>query len=144
MATPTQGDNNVRDAVRDLRIELVILNDRIARSVNLQPRDLDILDVIDREGPCTPSQIADRIGWSRATMTGVLARLETDNWIERRINPADARSMTIASTVRFEELRSAYSAVDETVADNDSAELAGLILDTAKQLRSANRSARRH
>lgn len=131
--------NSLRDAIRELRLELVILNDRIARSVNLQPRDLDILDVVDREGPCTPSQLADRVGWSRATMTGVLARLEADDWIERRINPADARSMTIASTGRFAELYSAYSAVDEAVVDDDNPEFAEFVMAATKRLRSTNR-----
>ncbi|WP_193071072.1 MULTISPECIES: MarR family winged helix-turn-helix transcriptional regulator [unclassified Brevibacterium] len=132
---------SVRDAIRELRIELVILNDRVARSVKLQPRDLDILDVVDREGPCTPSQIADRIGWSRATVTGVLTRLEADNWIERETNPTDGRSMTIRSTGRFAELNAAYAAVDREVDDRARAtEAAAFIVETTKRLRRINRS----
>ena len=132
---------SVRDAIRELRIELVILNDRVARSVKLQPRDLDILDVIDREGPCTPSQIADRIGWSRATVTGVLTRLEADDWIERGTNPADGRSMTIRSTGRFAELNAAYAAVDREVDDRaGTTDAAAFIVETTKRLRGINRS----
>lgn len=132
---------SVRDAIRELRIELVILNDRVARSAKLQPRDLDILDVVDREGPCTPSQIADRIGWSRATVTGVLTRLEAEDWIERKINPSDGRSMTISSTGRFAELNAAYAAVDREVDDRArAAEAAAFIVETTKRLRGVNRS----
>ncbi|SMX70777.1 MarR family winged helix-turn-helix transcriptional regulator [Brevibacterium linens] len=132
---------SLRDAIRELRIELVILNDRVARSVGLQPRDLDILDVIDREGPCTPSQIAGRISWSRATMTGVLSRLEADEWIERDTNPSDGRSMTIRSTARFAELTSAYAAADRVVDESEvSPEVIDFIAEATVRLRTANRS----
>lgn len=140
MPSDARDINSLRDAVREMRIELVILHDRIARSADLQPRDLDILDVIDREGPCTPSQIADRVGWSRATVTGVLARLEGDNWIVRRTNPEDARSMTIESTGRVAELYAAYAPVDDAVIAEDNAEIAAFIRNATSRLRSVNRS----
>lgn len=137
----TTWPQSLRDAIREFRIELVILNDRVARSVGLQPRDLDILDVIDREGPCTPSQVAERIGWSRATMTGVLSRLEKDGWIERGTNPSDGRSMTIRSTTRFAELNAAYAEADSVVdEDEPSPEIVRFIAEAAARLRTVNRS----
>lgn len=141
MSVDMTTDLSLKAAIRELRIELVILNDRVARSVGLQPRDLDILDVIDREGPCTPSQIAGRIGWSRATMTGVLSRLEADGWIEREVNPSDGRSTTIRSTARFTELTSAYAKADR-VADQAEAspEVVDFIAEAAVRLRAVNRS----
>lgn len=135
------GPPSLKNAIRELRIELVILNERIARSVGLQSRDLDILDVIDREGPCTPSQVAERIGWSRATMTGVLSRLEKDGWIERDTNPSDGRSMTIRSTTRFAELNAAYAKADSVVNEGEpTPEIVGFIAEAAARLRAVNRS----
>lgn len=107
---------DLRDAIRVLRIELVILNDHIAAQAGLNPRDLDLLDVIDREGPCTPGHLVDRTGVRRATLTGVLARLESDDWIRRERDAADGRSARLRSTPRFAELRGLYREADAQLA----------------------------
>lgn len=107
--------DDLRDAIRVLRIELGILNDRVAAAAGLNPRDLDVLDVIDREGPCAPSDLADRTGLRRATLTGVLARLERDGWVARERDPGDGRSVRLASTPRFDEIRALYGAADAGV-----------------------------
>ncbi len=107
-ATEREGAPSLRDAIRQLRIELQIVNDAVAAAAGLNPRDLDVLDVIDREGPCTPSHLARRTGCRRATLTGVLARLEDQGWIARDDNPADRRSAHLRSTSRFDELRRLY------------------------------------
>lgn len=100
---------SLRQVVRELRIELRILNDAIAESAGLNPRDLDILDVIDREGPCTPSQLATRTGIRRATLTSVLARLESQGWVHRTVDNDDKRSAVLTSTGRFSELEALYA-----------------------------------
>ncbi|MFT4216938.1 MAG: MarR family transcriptional regulator [Micropruina sp.] len=104
---------SIRDAVRQLRIELQIVNDKIAVTAGLNPRDLDVLDVIDREGPCTPSHLATRTGLPRATLTGVLARLEQQQWVARERHPTDGRSAQLRSTDRFDELRRLYQPMIE-------------------------------
>ncbi|MBB5918315.1 DNA-binding MarR family transcriptional regulator [Nocardia transvalensis] len=101
-------DQELIDAFRVLRIELRVANDRIAAAADIKPRDLDILDVIDREGSCTPSHLAARTGLRAATLTGVLARLESCRWITRSTDPRDARSSWVTSTERFEQVRSLY------------------------------------
>lgn len=106
---------DLRDAIRVLRIDLGILNDRIAARAGLNPRDLDLLDVIDREGPCTPGHLVERTGVRRATLTGVLARLENDGWIRRERDAADGRSARLRSTERFAELRALYRDADAHV-----------------------------
>lgn len=110
------GAQPIRDALRGLRIELRILNDKVAEAAGLNPRDLDILDIIDREGPCTPSQVAERTGYRRATLTGILARLERERWISRDPDPADGRSVVLSSTDRFNELRTLYAPLDDKAA----------------------------
>lgn len=103
------------DAIRVLRIELGIANDRVAAAAGLNPRDLDVLDVIDRDAPCTPGHLVNRTGIRAATLTGVLARLDADGWIRRDPNLRDARSARLTPTARFDELRALYSAGDSRV-----------------------------
>lgn len=107
----------LRETLRALRIELQILNDSVAARAGVNPRDLDVLDVIDREGPCSPSWLAERTCTRRATLTSVLARLEQDGWIARRKDPRDGRAVRVASTGRFAELRELYGAADAAVDD---------------------------
>jgi len=104
---------DVNRLIRSLRIELGILNDRIAEAAGLNPRDLDILDVIDREGPCTPGYLTTRTGVRAATLTGVLVRLEADGWLSRSRNPHDGRSAQLSATGRFDELRDGFAGADE-------------------------------
>ena len=66
----------VTKALRDLRVELAVLNHRVGKRVELKDLDLDCLDVIARDGPISPSALADRVGVHLATMTGILNRLE--------------------------------------------------------------------
>lgn len=75
-----------------------------------------ILDVVDRAGPCTPSWLAHRTGRRPATLTSVLSRLERDGWTRRTADPEDGRSVSIASTDRFDELRALYGPADEIAA----------------------------
>ncbi len=96
------------DAFRVLRIELRAADERIAAVAGIKPRDLDVLDVIDREGDCTPKHLTQRTGIAAATLTGVLARLANNGWISREVNPEDARSARVSSTRRFEEVRALF------------------------------------
>ncbi len=112
----TENTGELQRGVLDLRIELSILNDKVATASGVRPRDLDILDVIEREGPCTPTHLCSRTGIHAATMTGILARLREDGWIERVTSTTDGRSVTIASTARTAELRARYAAADEQIA----------------------------
>src|SRR5699024_10381289 len=105
--------DSLREAVRVLRSELRIVNDRVAMAAGLKPRDLDILDVIDRDGPCTPSHLSERTGYHRATLTGILSRLVKDGWLVRDSNPEDGRSARLTPSDRFAELREFYAPVDE-------------------------------
>lgn len=115
-STPEPGSaDDLRDAIRVLHIELGILNDEVAARAGLNPRDLDLLDVIDREGPCTPGHLVERTGVRRATLTGVLARLEAAGWILRERDAADGRSAQVGSSARFDELRELYREADAHV-----------------------------
>lgn len=68
--------------------------DRIAE-YNLTHSQFFILaQVIESEG-ITPSQLAEKTFTDRATVTGVVDRLERDGWLERRPNQDDRRTQSI-------------------------------------------------
>lgn len=51
-----------------------------------------------------PSELAELIGVTRATMTGLLDTLERDNFVGRTLDPDDRRSMRVVSTPECREL----------------------------------------
>jgi DNA-binding MarR family transcriptional regulator len=84
--------------LRDLRIELAVLNHRVGTRVELRDLDFDCLDVIARLGPLTPSALAGRVGVHVATMTGILNRLEAGGWITRERVQGDRRAVLVGTT----------------------------------------------
>lgn len=85
----------IREALRDLNIELSLLNQRISGHLELKGTDLQCLDLIDRHGPLSPSSLARLAGLHPATMTGVIDRLERGGWITRERDPADRRGVVL-------------------------------------------------
>jgi DNA-binding MarR family transcriptional regulator len=85
----------IREALRDLGVELSLLNQRISGHLDLKGTDLQCLDLIDRRGPLSPSMLARLAGLHPATMTGVIDRLERGGWILRERDPADRRGVVL-------------------------------------------------
>jgi DNA-binding MarR family transcriptional regulator len=85
----------VREALRDLSVQMSLLNQRISGRLDLKGTDLQCLDLIDRYGPLSPSALARRAGLHPATMTGVIDRLERGGWIVRERDPADRRGVVV-------------------------------------------------
>jgi DNA-binding MarR family transcriptional regulator len=56
------------------------------------------LATIERHGPLTPSELADRERVKRPTATKLVARLESEGLVSRTPDPADGRSSLIAIT----------------------------------------------
>lgn len=126
-------ENAVLSGLRDLRIELAVLNHRVGSKADLKDLDFDCLDVIARHGPLTPSALAARVGVHVATMTGILNRLEEHGWVTRTRSDDDRRAVVVASTparqreiyrlfggmnARMAEILSGYSDADlATIAD---------------------------
>jgi DNA-binding MarR family transcriptional regulator len=90
-------ETEVLSGLRDLRIELAVLNHRVGAKAELKDVDFDCLDVIARHGPLTPSALAARVGVHVATMTGILNRLEEGGWVTRTRSDGDRRAVVVAS-----------------------------------------------
>jgi DNA-binding MarR family transcriptional regulator len=85
----------IRDSLRELRIQLALLNYRVGSEMGLKDVDLDLIDILDAYGPLSPSALARRAGLHPATMTGILDRLERGGWIVRERDPADRRAVVV-------------------------------------------------
>lgn len=135
----------VVEQMRDTSIQLTLLNHQVSGHAELRPIDLECLDLITRLGPISPSALAHRAGLHRATMTGVLDRLERSGWVARERDPADRRAVRVrAERSRSAEILHLYSgmngAMDQILAGYSDAELellAGFLRRTADAGRAA-------
>ena len=65
---------------------------------SLSPSQIAALATIERHGPLTPSELAQRERVQRPTVTRVLARLEEAGLAQRTGDPADRRSSLVTIT----------------------------------------------
>lgn len=104
--------DTLRNLLRQLRIELSIGTRRVAAATGLNDSDLDVLDVLARYGAQSPTMLARRTGIHPATMTGVLTRLDKSDWVIRRRDVADRRSVQVEPS-GFDRLTALYSDANE-------------------------------
>ena len=91
----SQLNQEIRTALRDVSAQLSLLTRRISGHLDLKDTDLQCLDLIDAQGPLSPSTLARLAGLHPATMTGVIDRLERDGWITRERDPGDRRGVLL-------------------------------------------------
>ena len=106
----------IRDGLRELGIQLSLLNHQVGARVELKDVDLDCLDVIDLDGPLSPSALARRAGLHPATVTGILDRLERGGWVTRERDPDDRRAVRVrAARKRNADLMRLYSGMNRSM-----------------------------
>jgi DNA-binding MarR family transcriptional regulator len=102
----------IKSSLRDLRNQLSLLNHRVVARLEIKDIDLDCLELIARDGPLGPTELARRAGLHPATTTGILDRLQRGGWITRERNPeaTDRRAVAVrAMRDRIGELYRLYS-----------------------------------
>ena len=74
--------------------------DAHAARIKITPGRLSVLTILNRNParPMSPSVLADRAGVTRATMTGLLARLARDRMVRRTTDRGDRRKVTVSLT----------------------------------------------
>ena len=118
----------IGQSLRELAIQLSLLNHQIGAKLELRDVDIDCLDLIDREGPMSPSALARLAGLHPATITGILDRLERGGWITRERDPADRRAIVVrARRERLPDLLRLYAGMNRSMnqiyAEYDESEL---------------------
>jgi DNA-binding MarR family transcriptional regulator len=108
--------SEIRNVLRELRIQLALLNYSVGSEVGLKDIDLDCLDILDTSGPLSPSALARRAGLHPATMTGILDRLERGGWIVRERDPSDRRAVLVrVLSDRYADLLRLYSRMSRSM-----------------------------
>jgi len=90
---PTQPDLASR-----LRLDISRMARRLRQEAgaSLSPSQTAALVTIERHGPLTPSELAERERVQRPTVTRVLARLEEAGLVDRAADPQDRRSSLVS------------------------------------------------
>src|SRR3989441_2918473 len=106
----------IGESLRELAIQLSLLNHQVGAQLDLRDVDLDCLDVIDRHGPLSPSALARRAGLHPATITGILDRLEGGGWVARERDPSDRRAVVVrAVRDRYPDLLRLYAGMNRSM-----------------------------
>ena len=118
----------IKESLRELSIQLSLLNHQVGGRLGVKDADFDCLDLINRHGPMSPGALARRAGQHPATMTGVLDRLERAGWIARERDPADRRAVQVRAlkernTEIFQLYAGMNAAMDDLCAGYDEAQL---------------------
>ena len=87
--------NAIKESMRELSIQLSLLNHHVGAHLELKENDLGCLDTIARHGPLSPSALARSAGLHPATVTGILDRLERGGWVARDRDPSDRRAVIV-------------------------------------------------
>lgn len=135
----------IRASLRELGLQLSLLNHRVSAQLELRDADLECLDVLNQRGPLGPGALARAAGLHPATMTGVLDRLERAGWVVRERDPSDRRGIIVqAVRERGGELLALYSGMNASMtrlcAGYDEIELA-VIADFLARTTEAGRAA---
>jgi DNA-binding MarR family transcriptional regulator len=135
----------IKESLRELTVQLSLLNHHVSAHVALNDVDLDCLDLINRHGPLSPSALARRAGLHPATITGILDRLERGGWVARDRDPSDRRAVAVrALRDRNAELFGLYAgmnaSMDEICAGYTGSELE-VLADFLRRTATAGRGA---
>jgi DNA-binding MarR family transcriptional regulator len=108
----------IQHHLRDLIARLHQLNDAVGARVELRGPDLEILDLVARHGPLSPSEVAAATGVHPATLTGIVDRLEQGGWLTRVPDPADRRRIRLeARRERGPELLRLYGPMNRSLSE---------------------------
>jgi DNA-binding MarR family transcriptional regulator len=137
----------IKESMRDLRSQLSLLNHQVGSRVALKDVDLDCLELLNRHGALSPTELARLAGLHPATLTGVLDRLQKGGWVVRERDPeaSDRRAVAVRvlkdrNAELFRHYEGMNASMDELCAGYDAAQLA-VIADFLDRATEAGRRA---
>jgi DNA-binding MarR family transcriptional regulator len=94
-------DRNVLGVItslRELSSQLDHLDEAAATHYGLNRTDMRALDILGREGPLAPTELAHRVGFTTGGITTVIDRLQRAGYVVRRPDDTDRRRLLIEVT----------------------------------------------
>ena len=88
----------VTGSLRALSTEIDRLDQAAADRYGLNRTDMRALDIVARDGPLAPTDLARLLGFTTGGITTVLDRLERAGYIRRRADAADRRRLVVEDT----------------------------------------------
>jgi DNA-binding MarR family transcriptional regulator len=89
---------SVISSLRALSAETDRLDDVAARRYGLNRTDMRALEIIGREGPMAPTELARLLGFTTGGVTTVIDRLERAGYVRRRPDQTDRRRLVVEVT----------------------------------------------
>lgn len=96
-------EKQVFEAARDNGISSVLFRNAVARKLGLNITDRECLSLLSIKGVSTPTELARFTGLTSGSTTAMLDRLESAQFIRRKPNPEDRRSVLIEITKKWTE-----------------------------------------
>lgn len=122
----------------------VLFHASIASLLDLHPTDYKVLGVLERLGPMSAGEIAQRSGLANASVTNLIDRLQQKGFVRRVADPADGRRVMVEAIAdRLTNARSLFASTRRSLArlydrysDRDLAVIADFLHHNAERLRS--------
>jgi DNA-binding MarR family transcriptional regulator len=117
--------------LRRFIVSVVAFNDQVANKVGLGASEMQVMHLLELNGPMLPSELARQLGLSSGTTTGVIDRLERRHLVSRERDPGDRRKIrvTVNEERAYQEIGRHYAERGQRVIDAmeglDLAELEG-------------------
>jgi DNA-binding MarR family transcriptional regulator len=90
---------------RHFSTSVVLVHQALAERLGLTGGDHKYVDIIQRDGPLSAGELAERTGLTTGAITGVVDRLEKKGFVRREKDPNDRRRVIIRATVDPEKER---------------------------------------
>ncbi|MFI6322832.1 MarR family winged helix-turn-helix transcriptional regulator [Nonomuraea sp. NPDC050556] len=132
----------VTEQLFDLSIALDFIGNAAAERIGINQTDLICLNLLVRQGPMSPSQVAAVLGLSTAAISAMARRLESGGYAYREIDPVDRRRILMhaspAGTQRafglFDDLYQAMTGLVDGYGAEDAEKLVRMLGDFQRVL----------
>jgi DNA-binding MarR family transcriptional regulator len=109
-------EEDVLEAGRLVGRAALIYHAKVGAVLGLGPTDMKALDILESLGPTSPSDLAQRLQFAPASVTGLLDRLESRDLVRRVRHPEDGRRVLVELNAEaVERLRPIYAPLSDAL-----------------------------